>query len=60
MTLLWIVRILLILLALYLFLIAPNLFHRKLCAKQLTSHDYAHRGLYDNARGVPENSLPAF
>ena len=38
MTLLWIVRILLILLALYLFLIAPNLFHRKLCAKQLTSH----------------------
>jgi len=60
MTLLWIVRILLILLALYLFLIAPNLFHRKLCAKQLTSHAYAHRGLYDNARGVPENSLPAF
>ena len=21
---------------------------------------YAHRGLYDNTRGVPENSLPAF
>ena len=21
---------------------------------------YAHRGLYDNQRGIPENSLPAF
>jgi hypothetical protein len=60
MTLLWIIRILLLLLVLYLFLIAPNLLHRKLCAKQLTDHAYAHRGLHDNARGVPENSMAAF
>ena len=58
--LLWIIRIALILFALYCFLAAPNLFRRKLSHKQLTGHDYAHRGLYDNKRGIPENSLKAF
>lgn len=60
MTLIWIVRIVLIALALYLFLIAPNLLHRKLTFPELTGRAYAHRGLHDNARGIPENSLPAF
>ena len=25
-----------------------------------TGHPFAHRGLYDNDAGIPENSLPAF
>ena len=58
--LIWTLRICLILFALFCFLTAPNLFHRKLSHKQLTGHDYAHRGLYDNKRGIPENSLAAF
>ncbi len=58
--LIWLLRICLILFALYCFLAAPNLFHRKLSNKQLTGWDYAHRGLYDNKRGIPENSLRAF
>ena len=53
-------RTLVILFALYCFLTATNLFRRKLSHKQLTGHDYAHRGLYDNKRGAPENSLAAF
>lgn len=53
-------RTLVILFAVYCFLTAPNLFRRKLSHKQLTGHDYAHRGLYDNKRGAPENSLAAF
>ena len=53
-------RTLVILFAVYCFLTAPNLFRRKLSHKQLTGHDYAHRGLHDNKRGVPENSLAAF
>ena len=58
--LIWTLRVCLILFALFCFLTAPNLFHRKLSHKQLTGHDYAHRGLYDNKRGIPENSLAAF
>lgn len=53
-------RTLVILFAVYCFLTAPNLFRRKLSHKQLIGHDYAHRGLYDNKRGAPENSLAAF
>ena len=49
-----------LLFCLYCFLVAPNLFHRKLSFKQLTSFDYAHRGLHDAKRGIPENSLAAF
>ena len=55
-----IIRVCVILLAVYVFLTAPNLIHRKLTHQQLTAWDYAHRGLHDNARGIPENSLPAF
>ena len=58
--LIWTLRVCLILFALFCFLTAPNLFHRKLSHKQLTGHDYAHRGLHDNKRGIPENSLAAF
>ncbi|MBQ7455866.1 MAG: glycerophosphodiester phosphodiesterase [Clostridia bacterium] len=59
-TLWWIIRVCFILLALYCFLTAPNLLRRKLSHRQLTGHDYAHRGLHDKAAHVPENSLPAF
>lgn len=45
---------------LYLFLIAPNLTHRKLSRKKLFPGLYAHRGLHDKEIGIPENSLPAF
>lgn len=57
---LWTARTLIALLALYCFLTAPNLFRRKLSHKQLTAFDFAHRGLHNNKRGVPENSLAAF
>lgn len=58
--LIWLLRVCILLIALYVFLAAPNLFHRKLSHKQLTGCDYAHRGLHDNKRGTPENSLAAF
>ena len=58
--LVWLLRICFWLFAVYCFLVAPNLFRRKMSNTQLTGHDYAHRGLYDNKRGVPENSLAAF
>lgn len=44
----------------YLFLIAPNLLHRKLRRRELLGWHYAHRGLHDDNHLVPENSLPAF
>lgn len=44
----------------YVFLCAPNLVHRKLSHRQLTGHDYAHRGLYNNKSAAPENSMAAF
>ena len=47
-----------ILFAIYCFLVAPNLVRRKLSNRQLTSWDYAHRGLHD--KKIPENSLTAF
>ena len=47
-----------VLFVVYCFLVAPNVVRRKLCNRQLTSHDYAHRGLHD--KNVPENSMQAF
>ena len=58
--LIWAARIIPALFLLFCFLTAPNLIHRKLNCRQLTGWDYAHRGLYSNTRGIPENSLPAF
>ena len=57
---LWLIAVLIILFAVYCFLVAPNLFHRKLSNKQLTAWNYAHRGLHNIKRGIPENSLAAF
>ena len=48
-----------ILLLLYLFLIAPRMW-RKPDRTPLLNVLYAHRGLFDNKTGAPENSLPAF
>ncbi len=42
---------------LYLFLIAPGLSHRPLGP---FAGLYAHRGLWDAEKGIPENSVPAF
>ena len=53
------ITIVLILLFLYLFLIAPRLFGKPDVMPLLDVH-YAHRGLHDNASSAPENSLPAF
>jgi len=51
--------ILVILLAAYLFLIAPRIFGRP-DVSSLLDHHYAHRGLHDNESDAPENSMPAF
>lgn len=45
--------------AAYLFAIAPNRRKTRLM-KRLTQYDYAHRGLYENLWGIPENSMTAF
>ena len=58
--LLGLLRVCIVLFAVYCFLSAPNLLHRKLSHKHLTEWDYAHRGLYDKKRGIPENSMQAF
>lgn len=50
--------ILLVLVALYLFLIAPRMIHRADRTPFLNRH-YAHRGLFDNESEAPENSLAA-
>lgn len=46
------------LLALPLYLIKPR--KKREATAEFLRVDYAHRGLYDNARGCPENSLVAF
>lgn len=51
--------ILIILLAAYLFLIAPRIIGRPDTTPLLDRH-YAHRGLHDNETDAPENSMPAF
>ena len=43
----------------YLFASAPDI-HKKTKWQHLTGWDYAHRGLYDNEHGIPENSIAAF
>ena len=43
----------------YLFASAPGI-HKKTKWQYLTGWDYAHRGLYDNEHGIPENSMAAF
>ena len=43
----------------YLFASAPGI-HKKTKWQHLTGWDYAHRGLYDNEHGIPENSKAAF
>ena len=54
-----IIIILIVLAALYLFLIAPRMFKKPDMTPILGVH-YAHRGLHDNETDAPENSLPAF
>ncbi len=44
---------------LYVLLMMPKMIHR-INIDTLRSYLFAHRGLYDRARGIPENSLPAF
>lgn len=51
--------ILLIIIGIYLFLIAPRIFHKADRTAFLNRH-YAHRGLFDNDSEAPENSLAAF
>lgn len=43
----------------YLFASAPGI-HKKTKWQHITGWDYAHRGLYDNEHGIPENSMAAF
>lgn len=51
---------LMVLFSLYLFLIAPNIRMRKMNFDALRGWDYAHRGLHNADKTVPENSLTAF
>lgn len=57
-TLLIIITVIIILVALYIFLIAPRMFHKP-DRTPLYGVYYAHRGLFDNNSEAPENSLPA-
>ncbi len=54
----WILGCLVFLIALYLYLIAPN--RRGKDVSALLGVKYAHRGLFDNENGIPENSILAF
>ncbi len=51
--------VILVLAALYLFLVAPRMFGKP-DRTPLYGVYYAHRGLFDNQSDAPENSLPAF
>jgi len=57
--LIWLFRIFCVLFVLFCFLVAPNLFRRKLNTRKFTDWDYAHRGLHGK-KDAPENSIPAF
>lgn len=57
-TLLWILMALLALAVLYLWMIAPC--RKKMDTAALDGWLYAHRGLHDGNKAVPENSLAAF
>ena len=50
---------LLVLIAIYLFLIFPGQSTPEARAPFM-GRNFAHRGLYDNDKGIPENSLAAF
>lgn len=54
-----ILLVLLILLLLYFFCILPRFTHRRQ-SRRFGQLLFAHRGLFSNENGVPENSLPAF
>ncbi len=54
----WVLGSLLLLTVLYVFLIAPGKRGKDISALQ--GFAYAHRGLFDNKNGIPENSLAAF
>lgn len=55
----WLIIVLLVLVAMYLFMIAPRMIHKPDRSRLYGVH-YAHRGLFDNATDAPENSLKAF
>lgn len=55
----WIFLILLVLVLLYLFMIAPRMWNKP-DYSVLDGVHYAHRGLFDNESDAPENSLLAF
>ena len=57
----WIIffAVLAVLAAGYFFSILPATSRRQECLK-FAEWNYAHRGLWNAAEGVPENSLPAF
>ena len=55
----WILLVIPALVALYLFLISPAWKHNAVI-DAIGRQDLAHRGLYDNEAGIPENSLAAF
>lgn len=54
----WLFVVLIFLAILYIYLIAPGRRGKDISA--LLGFQYAHRGLYDNKSGTPENSLAAF
>lgn len=54
-----IMKIILLFILIYLFLILPRLFHKP-SRGPLKGYHYAHRGLFDNNSEAPENSLAAF
>ncbi len=58
-TLIILLIVLLALLTLYLFLVAPRM-SGKPDMSAMEGYHYAHRGFFNNEGGVPENSLPAF
>ncbi|MBQ7283992.1 MAG: glycerophosphodiester phosphodiesterase [Oscillospiraceae bacterium] len=51
--------IILVLAALYIFLVAPRMFNKP-DMSAFEGANIAHRGYFDNEKGVPENSIPAF
>lgn len=51
--------IIVLLIFLYLFLAMPSI-RRSNLLNRISKRHYAHRGLYDNSIGVPENSMAAF
>ncbi len=55
----WILYVVLALIALYFYLISPSWKHNGTITA-IGRQDLAHRGLHDNAAGIPENSLAAF